>query len=79
MSTENLPPAQLAQFDQLWQNVNHTLDNLLASYRNLTGDGEMGREVDLVLFVSALTETMEAHTLGELLACAVARLAEVTA
>jgi hypothetical protein len=77
VTTDNLTPSELAAFDQIWQTTNHTLDNLLSSYRELTGDGEAPREVDLILFASALPETVTSESLGALLACAVSRIAEL--
>lgn len=78
MTSEDLTPAQLAAFTQSWQTINHTLDNLLASYRKMTGDGEVSREADLILFAGALPDTVTTDGLGMLLACAIARLAAGT-
>lgn len=78
MTTEDLTPAELAAFAQHWQTINRTLDNLLAAYRNVTSDGGVSREADLILFATALPETVEVNSLGALLACAVARLADGT-
>ena len=75
MTSEDLTPAELAAFDQQWQTINRTLDSLLDAYRNVTSDGQVSREADLILFATALPETVEAHSMGALLACAVARLA----
>lgn len=74
--TDELSPADLATFDQSWQVVSRSLDQLLSSYRAATGDGTTQREVDLILFASALTETTAPDQLGALLAAAVDRLAE---
>jgi hypothetical protein len=78
MTSEDLTPAQLAVFNQSWQAINHTLDNLMSSYRQMTGDGEVSREADLLLFASALPDTVSTDGLGMLLACAIARLATGT-
>lgn len=78
MTTENMSPAELATFDQHWQMVTRSLDQLVDSFRETTGDGSTQREVDLILFATALTETTPPDDLGALLACAVARIAAVT-
>jgi hypothetical protein len=78
VTTDSLTPAELAAFDRLWHTTSQTLDNLLASYREMTSDGEATREVDLILFASALPETVSTEKLGALLACAIARLAAGT-
>jgi hypothetical protein len=76
VTTEHVTPAELAAIDQHWQTINRTLDNLLAAYRNVTSDGQVPHVVDLLLFAGALPETVELHSMGALLACAIARLAE---
>lgn len=75
MTDNNLTPADLATFDQHWQTVTRSLDRLVSSFCGSTGDGTTQREVDLILFASALTETTQPDQLGALLACAVARIA----
>lgn len=76
MTTERPTPAELAAIDQHLQTINRKLDGLLAAYRTATADGQMPREVDLLLFAGALPETVEPAGMGALLACAIARLAE---
>lgn len=76
--TDKMSPAELATFDQHWQAVGRSVDQLVSSFREATGDGTTQRELDLILFASALTETNDPDDLGALLACAVARIASTS-
>jgi hypothetical protein len=74
--TDELSPADLATFDQHWQAVNRSVDQLVSSFSASVNDGTTQRELDLLLFAGALSETTDAESLSAMLACAVSRLAE---
>lgn len=75
MTTHNLTPDELARLDQWAQNNTRTLDSLIHTYRGKAGTDGTPVLVDQALFAAALAEEMTPAALGELLVCAIARLA----
>jgi len=69
-----LTPTEMAIFVKVWKTTNHTLNNLITHYHNVADNDPNPREIDLVLFATALQETIKTQNLACLLALAIERL-----
>lgn len=72
--SERPTPSQLADFDQKWTEVNHTLDHLIDVHRAVLTEAVAAPEVDIVGLGAWLRDFIEHEAAAELLAAAIHRL-----